>query len=78
MTAADIKVEAGAPILGEANEHVLNGLLGMDREETQRLDRQGITGTEPVGGGVPASTPLSDQVKLGWIAGYDPGYDRSP
>lgn len=78
MTAADIKVEAGAPILGEANEHVLNGLLGMDREETQRLDRQGITGTEPVGGGVPASTLLSDQVKLGWIAGYDPGYDRSP
>jgi crotonobetainyl-CoA:carnitine CoA-transferase CaiB-like acyl-CoA transferase len=76
MSAAEIKVNAGAPILGEANDHVLGGLLGMDQKETQRLQREGITGTEPVGGGVPGSIPLADQVELGWIAGYDPEYGR--
>lgn len=77
MAAADIKIRAGAPTLGEANGYVLGGLLGLDQEETQRLHQQGIIGTKPVGGSVPGSTPLADQVELGWIAGYDSQYDQS-
>ena len=77
MAAAEVKVRAGAPLLGEANDYILGGLLGLEQEETQRLHQRGIIGTKPVGGSVPRSTPLADQVELGWIAGYDSQYDRS-
>ena len=77
MAAAEVKVRAGAPLLGEANDYILGGLLGLEQEETQRLHQQGIIGTKPVGGSVPRPTPLADQVELGWIAGYDSQYDRS-
>ena len=78
MSEADVKMSVGAPSLGEANEYILGGLLGMYQGETQKLYRQGVTGTAPIGGAAPSSTPLADQVELGWIAGFDPQFDRSP
>ena len=77
MADADVKIRTGAPFLGEGNDHVLNGLLGLGPEETQWLRQQKVTGRVPVDGSAPRSTPLEDQVELGWIAGYDPGYQNS-
>ena len=77
MAAADVKIQNGAPLLGEANDHVLSGLLGLGQKETQRLSLEGVTGTKPADGTAPGSAPLEEQVKLGWIAGYDPGYQES-
>ena len=74
LASAGAKARSGAPRLGEANGYVLGELLGLDPEEIQRLHRQEIIGTRPVGDSVPGSTPLADQVKLGWIAGYDSNY----
>jgi crotonobetainyl-CoA:carnitine CoA-transferase CaiB-like acyl-CoA transferase len=36
-----------APTLGEHNEYILSGLLGVTREELEALEREGVIGTRP-------------------------------
>ena len=74
LASAGVTARSGAPRLGEANDYVLGELLGLDSEEIQNLDGQGIIGTRPVNDSIPGAVPLADQLKLGWIAGYDANY----
>lgn len=42
-----ITIRMPAPCLGEHNQHILGGLLGMTSEEIRELEDKGVTGTRP-------------------------------
>ena len=58
-------------MLGDSNEHVLEGLLGLGGREIQRLEDGGIIGSQPIGGSPIGAVPLETQAELGWIVSYD-------
>ena len=58
-------------MLGDSNGHVLEGLLGLDGPEIQRLEDGGIIGSRPIGGSPIGAVPLETQAELGWSVGYD-------
>jgi len=43
----DLSIPRAAPLLGEHNEEILGGLLGLSAEEIAQLEREGITGRVP-------------------------------
>lgn len=71
LSDAAIHIRSGAPMLGDSNGHVLEGLLGLDGPEIQRLEDGGIIGSRPIGGSPIGAVPLETQAELGWIVGYD-------
>ena len=60
-----------APMLGEANDYVLNRMLCLNDEEIQRLKDAGTVGDTLADARAPSIVPLERQVELGWISGYD-------
>ena len=76
FSASETKIKGPAPRLGEANEYVLKGLLGVDQVSIDRLSADSIIGNTPEGGGPPGQVPLDDQVELGWIAEFQSDYVR--
>ena len=63
-----------APMLGESNDFALRELLGMSEDRISDLEKGDTIGTEPVGGRLPSQVPLEEQVKLGWVAAFDPDF----
>ena len=66
-----------APTLGQDNEYVLAGLLGMSDEEINELRQQGIIGNKPEGlapTAAPLVLPLAQQKEEGIIQEYDENY----
>ena len=63
-------ISGPAPLLGEANEYALNGLLGLPKSRLDTLAEQSIIGTRPIGGNPPSQVPMETQVELGWLAGF--------
>jgi crotonobetainyl-CoA:carnitine CoA-transferase CaiB-like acyl-CoA transferase len=47
MSGVDRWIRQGAPLVGEHNDEVLGGLLGLSQDELTRLTEAGIIGTEP-------------------------------
>ena len=76
LSGNEVRIRRPAPTLGEGNQYVLGEVLGLGREEVQRLRGEGVIGEALVGGNTPSVIPLDQQVELGWIAGYDPDYRR--
>ena len=74
FSASDTGIKGPAPRLGEANDYVLRGLLGIDQESINRLTEDWIIGNTPEGGGPPNQVPLDEQVELGWIAEFQADY----
>ena len=77
------KSEAGikgpAPQLGEGNEYILKELLGVEQDRIDAFAAEWIIGNTPEGSGAPGTVSLDEQVELGWIAEFDPGFlDRLP
>lgn len=64
-----------APLLGEANAHVLAELLGLPQDRLDALEEQDVIGTRPIGGNPPSQVPMETQAELGWIADYIPDFD---
>ena len=63
-----------APLLGEANGYALREILGLSAERVDALAEQEVIGVEPIGGRAPSQVPLEEQVELGWVAAFDPGF----
>ena len=76
FSASETGIKGPAPRLGEANDYVLRGLLGIEKERIDQLTKDWIIGNTPEGGGPPKQIPLHEQVDLGWIAEYQPDYLR--
>jgi crotonobetainyl-CoA:carnitine CoA-transferase CaiB-like acyl-CoA transferase len=47
MSGVDRWIRQGAPLVGEHNDEVLGGLLGLSRQDLDRLAEAGVIGTEP-------------------------------
>ena len=75
LEGTDVRVRGPAPDLGEANDFVLGQLLGAPQPEIDRLRREQVIGEELSGGTQPGVVPLLRQRDLGWIAGFDAGYE---
>ena len=74
FSASATGIRGPAPRLGEANDYVLRGLLGIDQETMDLLTEEWIIGNIPEGGGPPNQVPLDEQVELGWIAEFQADY----
>lgn len=74
FSGSEARIAGPAPLLGEANDHVLRGLLGLSGARMESLTREEVVGTEPIGGNPPSQVPMETQVELGWIAAYSPDY----
>lgn len=74
-------IRNAAPNLGQDNERVLCGILGLTKEELAELEENEVIGTEPPfeteverKEAEPTIIPLDIQVQLGVIAGYDDNF----
>ena len=69
-----------SPILGEHNEYVFGELLGLPREEMEKLEREGIIGREPLSmepTSVGSTTvPLSLMKEMGRIEEWDEDFHQ--
>jgi len=71
LSDAAVHIRSGAPPLGDSNGHVLEELLGLDGPEIQKLENDGVIGSQPIGGSAAGAVPLQTQAELGWIVSYD-------
>ena len=76
LSGSSIHIRRPAPLLGEANDYVLGEVLGLSREEIERLHQEGIIGEELMGASTPSTVSLARQAELGWIVEYDPNYQE--
>lgn len=69
-------IRRAAPSLGQDNEAVLKGLLGLSEGEIQALYEEGVIGNYPTQSPLrpPRVTPLEEQKAQGTIEDYDPDY----
>jgi len=74
LSGAGVQIRSGAPQLGDSNGHVLEGLLGLENQEIQELEDDGVIGSRPIGDSPAGAVPLQKQAELGWIVSYDSDY----
>jgi crotonobetainyl-CoA:carnitine CoA-transferase CaiB-like acyl-CoA transferase len=72
----DARIQGSGPALGEANDYVLRGILGLSVDDIARMEREGIIGRRPVNAQPPKPLSLEQQKSLGWIQDYDPDYKK--
>ncbi len=72
LSGTGVKIRSGAPQLGDSNEYVLQGLLGLSGGEIQTLEDGGVIGSQPIGGSPAGAVPLQRQAELGWIVDFNP------
>ncbi|MCY4367005.1 MAG: CoA transferase [Chloroflexi bacterium] len=70
LSEADVSIRGPAPNLGEANDYVLEEVLGLSDSQVKPLKGDGVIGEELAGGSAPGVVPLQRQAELGWIADY--------
>ncbi len=74
-------IDRPAPMLGQHNEQVFSGILGINREELDELEREGVIGTRPIYADIPPGAPLAPEERKnmagqGRIRGYNPDYRK--
>ncbi len=74
LSKTPMSIQQHAPKLGEANEHVLQDLLGLGESEIAKLDEADIIATEPANTALPVVVSLPDQVEQGRLAYFDPDF----
>lgn len=67
-------IRAPAPTLGQHNEEILGGLLGLSQEEIAQLAQENIIGNVPIPNIPPDITSIDIRLQVGVILGYDPDY----
>ena len=71
LSGNNLEIQGPAPLLGEANDYLLRGLLGLSDGDIETLENDQVVGMEPVGASVPNTVSLDEQVELGWIVEWD-------
>ena len=61
-------------MLGEDNQYVLSGVLGLGTSEIAGLEASDAVGRKLAGAQTPSAVPLDRQVELGWTVDYDSDY----
>jgi len=74
LSKTPMPIDRPAPTLGEANNDVLQGLLGHSESEIAKLDELNIIAKEPANTPPPVVVSLSDQVEQGRLAYFDPDF----
>ena len=73
-------IDRPAPMMGQHNEYVLSGILGLSKKEIEGLEAEGVVGTRPTYADIRPDPPLSAQDRMnmaggvGRIRGHDPDY----
>ena len=70
----EVRIRKPASMLGQDNEHILGGLLGMEQSKIEELGEADAIGDVLKGTGTPAAVPMDRQVELGWTVRYHPDY----
>jgi crotonobetainyl-CoA:carnitine CoA-transferase CaiB-like acyl-CoA transferase len=71
---SEAEIKGPAPRLGEANEYILEELLGIDEARMKAFADDWTIGNLPEGGGAPRTVTLEEQEELGWIAEFEADY----
>ena len=74
---AEVRIRGPAPDMGEANEYVLEEMLGLSAQEIEQLQSDQVIGQELTGASTPAVIPLSRQAELGWIVSFQADKDAN-
>ena len=74
MSGNDVKIRKPAPMLGEDNQYVLSGVLGLGASEIAGLEASEAVGQRLTPAQTPSAVPLDRQVELGWTVDYDSDY----
>ena len=77
MSGNDVRIRKPAPMLGEDNQFVLSGILGLSEAYVADLEASDVAGQELAGAQTPSAVPLDRQVELGWTVEYDSNH-RDP
>ena len=73
----NLEIQGPAPVLGEANDYLLRGLLGLPDDAIEALVDDQVVGVDPVGVSIPPTVSLDEQVELGWIVEWDRDHQGS-
>ena len=76
FSAVEVPTPPAGPRLGEANDYVLRGLLGLSETEVASMAEQGIIGSVPVDARVPNPVPAEEQLRLGRLVELDTEYRK--
>jgi benzylsuccinate CoA-transferase BbsF subunit len=71
FSAFEVPTPPPGPRLGEANDYVLQELLGLGEAEVASMAQQGIIGSTPAGAEVPIPVPVEEQLRLGRLVELD-------
>ena len=74
MSGNDVRITKPAPMLGEDNQRVLSGILGLDEQQIAELEASDAVGQKLAGAQTPSAVSLDRQVELGWTVEYDADY----
>jgi crotonobetainyl-CoA:carnitine CoA-transferase CaiB-like acyl-CoA transferase len=69
-------IRGPAPMLGEHNRDVIQGLLGYDDGRYGELERSGIIGTKPTTSRPIVRLTMEERVRRGRLAAYDPNFKQ--
>lgn len=76
LSRTPISVRGPAPMLGEHNRDVLQGILGYDDSHYMRLQESGVIGTAPVNPRPVLDMTMDERVQRGRLASWDPDFKK--
>ena len=71
---ANVEIRKAAPALGEDNDYLLKGLLGLSEADIKKLLEEGVVGTGPAELPPPIPPTPDEHVKLGNAVAFDLNY----
>ncbi len=75
MSSTPMSIRGPAPTLGQHNEEVLGGLIGVPPDELQQLEEQGVIGHQPIQRGyVPSVMSEDEKIRDARWVGHDPRF----
>lgn len=69
-----LSIRGPAPMLGQHNREVLQGILGYSAARCDELEQAGLIGTKPTAIRPMAHLPMEDRIKQGRLAAWDQDY----
>lgn len=76
LSRTPVHIQGPAPMLGEHNRDVIQGLLGYDDARYAALEQSGIIGTKPGNNRPIVRLTMEERVRRGRLAAYDPNFKQ--